>query len=68
MENSGRTLVCSVLFLDNVEYSKQSVADQLRLKQSFNRTLSNALSGIAVHDRVILDTGDGAAIAFLGDP
>ena len=68
MESSGRTLVCSVLFLDIVEYSKKSVDDQSKLKQSFNRTLSKALEAVAVHDRVILDTGDGAAIAFLGDP
>jgi class 3 adenylate cyclase len=68
MENSGRTLVCSILFLDIVEYSKKSVADQLRLKHTFNRVLSKALEAIATRDRVILDTGDGAAIAFLGDP
>jgi hypothetical protein len=68
MESSGRTLVCSVLFLDIVEYSKTSVAEQMGLKQSFNRTLSKALEAVATRDRVILDTGDGAAIAFLGDP
>lgn len=68
MDSSGRTLVCSVLFLDIVEYSKKSFADQLRLKQSLNRTLSKALDTVAARDRVILDTGDGAAIAFLGDP
>ena len=68
MENSGRTIVCSVLFLDIVEYSKQSVDDQIKLKQAFNRTLSKALEAVAARDRVILDTGDGAAIAFLGDP
>ncbi|MEO8165235.1 MAG: hypothetical protein ABI619_07540 [Betaproteobacteria bacterium] len=68
MDSSGRTLVCSVLFLDIVAYSKESVADQLRLKQAFNRTLSKALEAVAARDRVILDTGDGAAIAFLGDP
>lgn len=68
MENAGRTLVCSVLFLDIAAYSKQSVADQTRLKQSFNAILSKALDAVAVRDRVILDTGDGAAIAFLGDP
>jgi len=68
MESPGRTLVCSVLFLDIVEYSKKSVADQIGLKQSFNRVLSKALDAVAARDRVILDTGDGAAIAFLGDP
>lgn len=67
-ENVGRTLVCSVLFLDIVGYSKQSVADQHRLKQAFNNTLSKALETTAQRDRIILDTGDGAAVTFFGDP
>ena len=68
VENSGRTLVCSVLFIDIVEYSKQSVAEQLQFKQAFNRVLGGALEAVAPRDRVLLDTGDGAAVAFLGDP
>jgi len=68
VESSGRTVVCSVLFLDIVEYSKKSVAEQALLKQRSNDLLSSALESIASRDRVILDTGDGAAIAFLGDP
>jgi len=68
MESSGRTLVCSVLFLDIVEYSKKPVAEQLHLKQAFNQTLALALEQVAVRDRIILDTGDGAAVTFMGDP
>jgi len=68
MPNPARTLVCSILFLDLAEYSKKSVAEQLVLKQSFNHMLTQALESIAASERVILDTGDGAAIAFLGDP
>ena len=68
MENAGRTLVCSVLFLDIVEYSKKPVAEQLQLKQEFNRVLSKALEQVPVRDRIILDTGDGAAVTFMGDP
>jgi PEGA domain len=68
MENAGRTLVCSVVFLDIAEYSKKPVAEQLQLKQSFNGILANALDQVPVRDRIILDTGDGAAIAFIGDP
>src|SRR5260221_865467 len=68
MESSGRTLVCSVLFLDIVEYSKKPVAEQLHLKQAFNKTLAAALDQVAVRDRIILDTGDGAAVTFMGDP
>src|SRR5437870_2093473 len=68
MESSGRTLVCSVLFLDIVEYSKKPVADQLQLKQEFNRVLSKSLEQVPARDRIILDTGDGAAVTFMGDP
>jgi class 3 adenylate cyclase len=68
MESSSRTLVCSVLFLDIVEYSKKPVADQLHLKQAFNQVLANALDGVPSRDRIILDTGDGAAVTFMGDP
>jgi class 3 adenylate cyclase len=68
MESSGRTLVCSVLFLDIAGYSTRSVADQLALKNAFNRILSAAVARVPSHNRVILDTGDGAAITFLGSP
>ena len=68
MENSGRTLVCSVVFLDIAEYSKKPVAEQLQLKQSFNGILASALEQVPLRDRILLDTGDGAAIAFIGDP
>src|SRR3954452_1297288 len=68
MESSGRTLVCSVLFLDIVEYTKKPVAEQLQLKQEFNRLLSSALEQVPARDRIILDTGDGAAVTFMGDP
>lgn len=68
LENANRTFVCSILFLDIIEYSKRSVADQIRQKERFNADLSQAISQVAVDDRIILDTGDGAALSFLGDP
>jgi class 3 adenylate cyclase len=67
-DSSSRTLVCSIVFLDIVEYSKKAVADQMQLKQLFNAILETALRPIVARDRVVLDTGDGAAITFLGDP
>jgi len=67
-DNTNRTFICSVLFLDIVEYSRRSVTEQLKLKEQFNTTLSEAISGVAADDRIILDTGDGAAVSFLGDP
>ena len=68
IEQPSRTLVCSIVFLDIVEYSAKPVAEQLLLKQHFNKLLSSALENVAPRDRVVLDTGDGAGITFLGDP
>jgi len=68
VESTSRTLVCSVLFLDIAEYSRKPVAEQLQLKQAFNRILGEALDQVAPRDRIILDTGDGAAVTFMGDP
>lgn len=68
MEDRGnKTIMCSVFFLDIVEYSKKSVAGQISLKERFNNYLSEAIRDVPVADRIILDTGDGAAINFLGD-
>src|SRR3954469_25527677 len=64
----NRTLICSVLFIDIVEYSRKPVIEQIELKDRLNALLSDALKGVAVNDRIILDTGDGAAISFIGDP
>src|SRR5829696_7754958 len=67
-EASGRTLVTSILFLDIIGYSKTSVAEQMGMKQRFNASLAKSLKPIPTTDRVILDTGDGAAVTFLGNP
>ncbi len=67
-QRTNRTFICSVLYLDIVEYSKKSVEEQIAVKGRFNALLSEIIKDIAVNDRIILDTGDGAAIGFLGDP
>lgn len=66
-ERSNKTIICSVLFLDIVEYAKKTVAGQISLKDRFNAYLSEAIGDVPVAERIILDTGDGAAINFLGD-
>jgi class 3 adenylate cyclase len=68
LEDFGRTRVCSVLFLDIVDYSRRDVAEQIRLKNIFNLVMSSALGHVEPEERVVVDTGDGAAITFLGDP
>jgi class 3 adenylate cyclase len=67
LDRGNRTFICAVLFLDIEDYSKKPVSQQLRMKERFNACLSEALANIAANDRIILDTGDGAAINFLGD-
>lgn len=67
-DNSSRTVVTSILFLDIVGYSKRSVAEQVALKKEFNGALAQAVKPMGHGNRLILDTGDGAAVTFLGNP
>ena len=63
-----RTFMCAVVFIDIIEYSKKPVARQLVIKERFNTIVGKGLENVATADRIILDTGDGAALCFLGDP
>ncbi|MBC7893867.1 MAG: adenylate/guanylate cyclase domain-containing protein, partial [Cytophagaceae bacterium] len=68
LDTANRTFICSVVFIDLVGYSKKPVTEQIRLKTSLTNNLSEAIKDITINDRIILDTGDGVAISFLGDP
>jgi serine/threonine protein kinase len=61
-------VVCTVLFLDIIAYSKVSVSEQYELKTRFNQLIATKLAGDPENERITLDTGDGAAICFMGDP
>src|SRR5579863_638007 len=63
-----RTWLCSVVFMDIAAYSSQSVELQMKWKQRFNGYLAEAIKEVPESERVILDTGDGAAVCFLGAP
>ena len=67
-DRTNRTSVCAVLFVDIVEYSKKPVSEQLQVKERFNAHIAQAIADVAPDERIILDTGDGVAISFLGDP
>lgn len=67
-ERINKTSICSVVFLDIVDYSKMSVSEQSDLKDQFNALINEAIKNVAQNDRIILDTGDGAAISLLGAP
>ena len=63
-----RTWLCSVVFADIVQYAAQTVEVQMDWKGRFSGYLKGSIDDVAESDRVILDTGDGAAVCFLGDP
>ena len=54
--------------MDIVNYSSRSVDTQMRWKARFNGYLGEAIRDVPESDRVILDTGDSAAVCFLGAP
>lgn len=68
LKQLNRTFIGSVLFIDIVGYSTCTVPDQLEMKELFNVMLGEAVQNVAPGERIMVDTGDGAGIAFLGDP
>jgi class 3 adenylate cyclase len=68
LQQMNRTLIGSVLFIDIVDYSQRTVPDQIAMKELFISLLTDAVRNVAPSDRIMVDTGDGAGIAFLGDP
>lgn len=64
----GRTLMAAVLFADLVGYSRKSVADQQTTKDSFRHLMQSVVAAVPEEARTMVDTGDGAAVAFLRDP
>ena len=60
--------ICTVVFADIVQYTEESVSRQVEMKAAFGQILATALEHTPAADRVVLDTGDGAALCFLGDP
>jgi class 3 adenylate cyclase len=62
-----RSFIGAILLVDIVEFAKKSVSEQLLIKDRFTAMLSDALRDIDPDERLILDTGDGAALTFLGD-
>ncbi|ROZ78377.1 protein kinase [Ramlibacter sp. WS9] len=63
-----RNVLCTIMFLDLVGYSIRSVDDQVSIKKLFNELIAKAVRGVPEETRIAIDTGDGAAICFMGDP
>lgn len=64
----NRTIVCSTLFIDIVGYSKKPVDGQLEIKEHFNQAVKDSIQNVDYEERILMDTGDGAALCLLGDP
>jgi class 3 adenylate cyclase len=67
-EPGHRTFIATVVFIDIVGYSERPVSQQVALKTRLNTMVAGVLEHVPAADRMILDTGDGAALCFLGDP
>ena len=65
---SSRSTSATVLFFDVIGYTKQPVNKQIEIKKQFNELVSACLKIAVAGERIILDTGDGAAIGFLQHP
>lgn len=68
IERSGRTVICSIAFADIVGYSRMPDARQADVKTRFNEAVAEAVEAIAEPERMVIDTGDGAALCLFGDP
>jgi len=66
--SSNRTWLSSVLFLDIVGYSMNDNNNQIGIKNHFNKIISDSIDCLNSEDTIKLDTGDGIAICYLGDP
>ncbi len=67
-DNPRKNVLGTVMFVDLVAYSKHPIDQQVLLKERFNELLTKALKGVAQASRIVIDTSDGAAVCFLGDP
>ncbi|MDP2033089.1 MAG: protein kinase [Polaromonas sp.] len=67
-DNVRKNILGTVMFLNLVAYSRHPVEQQVALKERFNELITKALKGVPQASRIVIDTGDGAATCFLGDP
>jgi len=67
-DNIYKTSICSILFLDIIDYSKKSDSEKINIKNQLNRLINQSLKDVEPEERIIFDAGDGAAIAYMGSP
>ncbi len=47
IERAGRTIICSVVFIDIVGYAKTPISRQLAMKTRLNALLTQAIAAVA---------------------
>lgn len=67
-DSQKRNWLGTVVFTDIVGYSKCAVDKQIEIKDHFNGLIAHSIANTEESERVVLDTGDGIALCFLGDP
>jgi class 3 adenylate cyclase len=67
-ELDRQTRMAAVVFADIVGFSKKSVPAQLAAKEVLARLLQRLVTPYPANSRIVLDTGDGAAVGFLVSP
>lgn len=63
-----RNLLGTVMFLDVVGHAARAPGHEATVKKLLAELVGKALRGVAEDSRIAIDTGDGLAICFLGDP
>lgn len=66
-DNVRKNVLGTVMFLEMVA-SRHSMEQQAALKERVNELLTKALKGVPQASRILIDTGEGVATCFLGDP
>jgi hypothetical protein len=66
-ETSSRTLMCSVLFAELVDYAHLAASEQLRRKRLLKAQVAQELVQVPMADRIAHDIETGIAVAFLVD-
>ncbi|MEE8387242.1 MAG: adenylate/guanylate cyclase domain-containing protein [Acidiferrobacterales bacterium] len=66
--SQSRDWLSTIVFTDIVGYSERSLDQQISIKEHFNKLITDSIKTLNESERVIIDTGDGVALCFLGDP
>lgn len=63
-----KSFISTILYASIVGFGQAQLARQAEMKQQFAAALGEALRAVPDEDRMLIDTGDGAAVSLHGDP